>query len=131
MNQQADNTTDQFEREVDCPTCEDEPIKLRAWASLDGVDRMEVESIAQLSGADVRLLAQYCEGSIEGACGPCAPGQLAHERLAALGGAAPGMPEVPRGRLADNSGVAGFRYNCTEKGGKTGSPRLRPVTALR
>lgn len=118
MNQQADHTSDQFEREVDCPTCEHERTKLRAWASLNGLDRMEVEAIAQLSDADVRLLTEYGEGGIDGACGRCAPGQSAHERLAALGGAAPGMPEVPRRRLADNSAVAGFRYKTSENGKK-------------
>lgn len=118
MNQQADHAADQFEREVDCPTCEHERTKLRAWASLDGLDRMEVESIAQLSDADVHLLAQYGEGGVDGACGTCARGHSANERLAALGGAAPSMPEVPRGRSADNSGVAGFRYNDTENGEK-------------
>lgn len=118
MNQQADQTSDQFEREIDCPTCEREGTKLRAWARLDGLDRLEVESIAQLSDADVRLLAHYGEGGIDGACGPCASGQSAHERLAALGGAAPGMPEVPRGRLADNSGVAGFKFKDPGNGKK-------------
>lgn len=118
MNQQADHTSDQFEREIDCPTCERERTKLRAWASLDGLDRLEVESIAQLSDADVRLLAHYGEGGIDGACQPCASAQSAHERLAALGGAAPGMPEVPRSRLADNSGGAGFRYKTSENGKK-------------
>jgi len=118
MNQQVDDTNDQFEREIDCPTCGREGTKLRAWASLDGLDRLEVESIAQLSDADVYLLAHYGEGGIDGACGPCEPGQSANERLAALGGAAPCMPEVPRGRLADNSGVAGFRYKDAGNGKK-------------
>ncbi len=77
MSQQADHTADKFEREVDCPTCEHERNKLRAWANLDSLDRMEVESIAQLSDADVRLLAYYGEGGIDGACGPCASGQAA------------------------------------------------------
>lgn len=55
-------------------------------------------------------------GELSSTHGSVARGHSANERLAALGGAAPSMPEVPRGRSAENSGVAGFRYNDTENG---------------
>lgn len=67
------------------------------------MDRLGVESIAQLSDADVRLLANYGEGGDDGACEPCAPGQLANKHLAAPGAAASGMPEVRRGRAVESS----------------------------
>ena len=85
MNELADHTVNQFEREIDCPMCEREGTKLRAWASLDGLDRFEVESIEQLSNTDVRLLVHYGESGIDGTCKLYASGQPARERLAALG----------------------------------------------
>lgn len=62
---------------------------MRAWADLDGLDRMEVESIAELTDDDVQRLASYGEGGIERQCDQCA-------ETAEGGGAAPDMASVPR-----------------------------------
>lgn len=88
-----------FEREIECTNCEGKPTRLRAWADLNGLDRMEVESIAELSDDDVRRLASYGEGGVDGECEPCAP-TTAAQRLADLGGTEPSAPEVPRRRPA-------------------------------
>lgn len=88
-------TPDRFERDIECNSCDGKPTRLRAWADLNGLDRMEVESIAELSMDDIRTLAHYGEGGIDGECETCAPAAAA-QHLAKLGGCAASMPEVPR-----------------------------------
>jgi hypothetical protein len=99
MTKPAEKKRDRFEREIECPT-DGQPIKRRVWASLDGLDRMEVESIGELRLDDIRKLASYGEGGIDSECEPCAL-PAAGRRLAQLGGASPAMPTVPR-RRRDN-----------------------------
>ena len=91
-----ENDRERFEREIECTSCDGKPTRLRAWADLNGLDRMEVESIAELSDDDVRRLASYGEGGIEGQCDPCAETGEGGGTLADLGGAAPDMASVPR-----------------------------------
>jgi hypothetical protein len=95
-------TQDRFEREIECTDHEGQPTRLRVWADLNGLDRMEVESIAELSVDDIRRLARYGEGGIDGACDRCAPPAPA-QRLTELGGTSPSMPEVAR-RRPDSAG---------------------------
>lgn len=99
MTKPDDTAVGRFEMEVDCPDCAGSGVtKLRAWADLDGLDRMEVESIAELNIEDIRQLANYGEGGIDGECKPCAPAAAAAQNLAELGGSTPSMHEVPRRR---------------------------------
>jgi hypothetical protein len=96
-----DNTVvERFEKEIVCPICNSGKAELRAWADLNGLDRMEVESIAELSIEDIRRLASYGEGGIEGKCTPCAKAVPASGRLAELGGISSSMPEPRRRRRA-------------------------------
>lgn len=90
-------TPDRFERDIECDSCDSKPTRLRAWADLNGLDRMEVESIAELSMDDIRTLAHYGEGGIDGECETCAPAATATaQHLGELGGCATSMLEVPR-----------------------------------
>lgn len=98
---QSDENDSRFECDVDCPNCDSDPTKLRGWASLDGLDRMEVESIAELSVEEFRQLEKYSEGGINGECRSCAravttPAPSSAPHLAELGGSSPSMPYVPR-----------------------------------
>lgn len=103
MTKLVENASARFERESYCPHCGNGGTKLRAWANINGLDRMEVESISELSDDDVRLLASYGEGGIDGTCEGCTSTRAASQRLAALGGTATCMNEVPR-RRADHLG---------------------------
>jgi hypothetical protein len=95
MTKSAKNKQDRFEREIECGSCDGKPTKLRAWADLNGLDRMEVESIAELNVDNIRRLASYGEGGIDGECEPCAT-SVTVQRLAKLGGTSALMPKVRR-----------------------------------
>lgn len=90
-----------FEIEIDCPDCESGRMKVLAWADLNGLDRMEVETVAELRIEDIRRLASYGEGGIDGECDPRtppAPPAAVAQRLGELGGSLPRLAGVPRRR---------------------------------
>lgn len=71
MNDQI--KTDKFHRAIDCDECPSNGPKtqLQAWITQDGLDRLEAESIDFVDDDDVRRLAGYGEGGVEGHCEPC------------------------------------------------------------
>lgn len=97
MSKSQETADERFEMQIDCPDYVGGRTTLRAQANLNGLDRMEVESIAELNVDDIRQLVSYGKGGIDSDCEPCAPPATV-QRLAELGGTSLSTPEVPRRR---------------------------------